>query len=56
MKFKISAVFLSLSLAMLLITTAALSGGSRMYPDGTYGPDSGIKSQMYPDGTYGPRW
>ena len=54
MKFKKPVVFLSLSLSMLLITTTALAGGFRMYPDGTYGPDSGIESQMYPDGKYGP--
>ncbi|GAI25213.1 unnamed protein product, partial [marine sediment metagenome] len=45
MKFKMPAVFTLLSLAMLLIAVTAFAGGSRMYPDGTYGPDSGIKSQ-----------
>ena len=29
--------------------------GFQMYPDGTYGPNTGRGFQMYPDGTYGPK-
>jgi len=40
--------------SIVLMSSLAFAQGFQIYPDSTYGPNTGRGFQMYPDGTYGP--
>ncbi len=43
-----------LAAVILTMPGIAVAGGYQIYPNGTFGPNTGQGYQMYPDGNFGP--